>query len=379
MFKKILCLLAVLCLLFTMTACFDSGNGDDTEETTKTSSNSTQNTPTTTDSSATTTDGGSSSGFSEGLDFTQSELGGTIGYKVVGMGTCKDVDVKIPDTYKGPFDREEYPVIEIGDEAFKNCTTMKSIVIPDSVRQYGKSILVGCSSLESITAPFVGGDIYDDDVLGLMFGMQPYTGGVAVEQHTMHGYNSTHEMKTFYIPSSLRSVTVTKDSYHYGTFSGCSFLTSVTINTTKDAHTSLGDYAFQGCSGLTKVNLSCHVKTIGDHAFEGCSKLTQINFISSNLVTVPMLEEIGEYAFSDCTSIEYFTITTLVKKIGDRAFAGCSSLLSIAIPSSVTYVGNRAFDEDCTSLTAIQVLKSQSACSDWDSNWNKSAATPRYN
>ena len=379
MFKKILCLLAVLCLLFTMTACFDSGDANDTEETTKASSNATQNTTSTTTGGSTTTDGGSSSEFSEGLDFTQSELGGTIGYKVVGMGTCKDVDVKIPDTYKGPFDREEYPVIEIGNEAFKNCTTMKSIVIPDSVRQYGKSILFGCSSLESITAPFVGGDIYDDDVLGLMFGMQQYTGGVAVEQHTMHGYNSTHEMKTFYIPSSLRNVTVTKASYHYGTFSNCSFLTSVTINTTGDAHPSLGDYAFYGCSGLTQVKLSCKVKTIGDYAFEGCTKLTKIDFITSQLVTVPMLEEIGDYAFSGCTSIEYFTIPTLVKKIGDRAFAGCSSLLSIAIPSSVTYVGKRAFDDGCTSLTAIQVLKSQSACSGWDSNWNNSPATPRYN
>ena len=92
-----------------------------------------------------------------------------------------------------------------------------------------------------------------------------------------------------------------------------------------------------------------------------------------------MLKEIGDRAFYGCTSIEYFNLTNLVEKIGDSAFGGCSSLLSMAIPSTVKYVGSRAFDNGCTSLTAIQVAKRRTDCSEWESDWNTSSATPTYN
>ena len=379
MFKKLICLFAMLCLLFTMTACFDSGNSDnDTQETTKTATNSVTDTSvTTTEASTTNTGDGETGGFSQGLLFAESDYGSTTGYTVVGIGTCTDTNVKLPDTYKHPLMNKEYPVIEIADEAFKNCSNIKSIVIPDSVKKIGNRALMGCSSLESITTPFLGGGIYADDVLGLLFGSQQYNGSVAVEQYTMHGFNSKNQMETYYIPSSLRSVTVTKAAYLYGAFSNCNFLTSVTLCTTADAHTSLGAYAFYGCTGLTTVTLSSKITSIGDYAFNGCTALKSVNF--SSATSFPMLKEIGDRAFYGCTSIEYFTLTNLVEKIGDSAFGGCSSLLSMAIPSTVKYVGSRAFDNGCTSLTAIQVAKRRTDCSEWESDWNTSSATPTYN
>ena len=63
--------------------------------------------------------------------------------------------------------------------------------------------------------------------------------------------------------------------------------------TVKYGITSIGDYAFMGCSGLTELTLPNSVRSIGESAFRGCSGLTEL--ILPNSVT-----SIGNYAFSDC-------------------------------------------------------------------------------
>ena len=63
---------------------------------------------------------------------------------------------------------------------------------------------------------------------------------------------------------------------------------------------------------------------------------------------------IGNYAFSDCTSLTSVTIPNSVTSIGYSAFSGCTSLTSITIPESVTIIGVDAFHY-CTSLTSIDV------------------------
>ena len=86
--------------------------------------------------------------------------------------------------------------------------------------------------------------------------------------------------------------------------------------------TSIGNYAFYGCTGLTSVTIPDSVTSIGYCAFDGCTSLTS--------VTIP----------DSVTSIEYC------------AFYGCTGLTSVTIPDGVTSIGNYAF-YGYTSLTSV--------------------------
>ncbi len=125
-------------------------------------------------------------------------------------------------------------------------------------------------------------------------------------------------------------------------FNGCSGLTSITIG---DSVKSIGDYAFNGCSGLTSITIPDSVTSIGKHAFNGCSGLTSVTIGDS-------VTSIGDYAFDGYTGLTSVTIGDSVTGIGDYAFNGCSGLTSVIIPDSVKSIGSHAFD-GCTGLTSI--------------------------
>ena len=107
----------------------------------------------------------------------------------------------------------------------------------------------------------------------------------------------------------------------------------------------LGDYVFNGCSGLTSLTLPSSVTKIGEYAFLNCIGLTSLTLPSS-------VTEIGEGAFLNCRGLTNFTIPSGVTKIGGAAFFCCYGLISLTIPSSVTAIGSQAFN-DCSGLTSI--------------------------
>ena len=102
--------------------------------------------------------------------------------------------------------------------------------------------------------------------------------------------------------------------------------------------TSIGDYAFDGCSSLTNIKIPESVTVIGNNAFAHCSNLTNIK-IPEN-VTV-----IGDNAFAHCSNLTSIEIPEGVTSIGDAAFEYCSSLTSINIPEGVTNIGDGAFTQ----------------------------------
>ena len=130
-------------------------------------------------------------------------------------------------------------------------------------------------------------------------------------------------------------------------FDGCSSLESITI---PDSVTEIGDSAFYWCLSLTNVTIGEGVTSIGEDAFWGCSSLTSITIPDS-------VTEIGEGVFSGCSSLESVTIPDSVTSIGEDAFWGCSSLTSITIPDSVTSIGEEAF-WGCSSLASITIPNS---------------------
>ncbi|MBQ9945597.1 MAG: leucine-rich repeat protein [Clostridia bacterium] len=144
------------------------------------------------------------------------------------------------------------------------------------------------------------------------------------------------------IPSTLGGYPVTSIGFY--AFYGCTGLTSVTI---PDSVTRIRYEAFYGCTGLTSVTIPDSVTSIGESAFSRCTGLTSITIPDS-------VTSIGESAFSGCIGFTSVTIPDSVTSIGSFAFSGCTGLTSVTIPDSVTYIEGYAF-ADCTRLTAITI------------------------
>ena len=172
-------------------------------------------------------------------------------------------------------------------------------------------------------------------------------------------------------------------------FKDCTGLTSVTIPTSV---TSIGEEAFRCCTGLTSVTIPNSVTEIGYSAFGGTpwynnqpdgvvyigkvayefkgemASGTAINIKEGTVsisgyafygctgltsITIPnSVTSIGEFAFSGCTGLTSVTIPSSVTSIGKSAFSGCTGLTSVTIPNSVTTIGWSAF-EGCTALTSV--------------------------
>lgn len=116
-----------------------------------------------------------------------------------------------------------------------------------------------------------------------------------------------------------------------------------------DGVTSIGDWAFSRCVGLTSVTMPDSVTSIEDHAFCECTSLTSI--VIPNGVTT-----IGDYMFHSCKSLTSVTIPDSVTSIGSGVWNSCERLTSVKIPDSLNSIGNWAF-ACCKSLTSIMIPK----------------------
>ena len=109
--------------------------------------------------------------------------------------------------------------------------------------------------------------------------------------------------------------------------------------------TSIGDYAFSDCTGLTSLTIPNSVTSIGKKAFSTCIALTSVSI--GNGVT-----SIGDLAFYNCRGLTSVTIPNSVTCIGEVAFHDCTSLASVTIGNSVTSIGYAAF-WGCNSIEYI--------------------------
>ena len=245
-------------------------------------------------------------------------------------------------------------VTSIGNGAFFGCTGLTSVTIPNSVTSIGSSAFSGCSGLTSIIVES-GNPKYDSrdncnaiietSSNTLIVGCKSTVIPSSVTSIGDYAFSGCSGLTSVNIPSSVTSIGVLA-------FSGCSSLTSMTI---PNGVTSIGEAAFYECSGLTSVTIPDGVTSIGDYAFGDCSGLISVTIGCSGLtsVTIPNgVTSVGEYAFSGCSGLTSVTIPNSVTSIGSSAFSGCSGLTSVTIPNSVTYIGWGAFQ--CNELRSVK-------------------------
>ena len=307
------------------------------------------------------------------------------------------------------------PVTTIPASAFENQTDLLEVVVPDTVTSIGTGAFNGCSSLTSISIPFVGasrtatayeatfGYIYGYANSG-EYGDSTYSSSTTyinlkygtvtngIWQYSCHNYkikdilNHIYYYDTsyfYYIPTTITQVTITDQAaIPVAAFNNCDFIESITIPTTT---TSVADYAFQNCKGLTEMDLGNElasvgqyafagciglesitvpdtVSSIGSYAFNGCVALKRMNSTTDGVINLPMsLTSISSYLFKGCSEITKVTMGDITF-IGAYAFSGCENISQfnsdtngeLIVPSGVTTIGEYAF-QNLSSITKIVV------------------------
>ena len=230
----------------------------------------------------------------EGETWTAGLTSGSDHYGIIGKYTTKS------DTYPTLTSITFKDGAVLGDYAFTQCTGLTSFTIPEGTTSVPQYAFYKCTGITSIT-----------------------------------------------IPSGVTSI----GAY---AFNGCTSITSVTI---PSSVTTFGNYAFQS-SGLTSVNITdisawCAITFTSTNNPLSVAKNLYLNGTLVTALEIPSgVTSIGIYAFYGCTSITSVTIGNSVTSIGSSAFNGCTSITSVTIGNSVTSIDNQAFYM-CKGLTSI--------------------------
>lgn len=253
------------------------------------------------------------------FDF-ESEIDGvkyTEAYTVLNSININCTEIIVPSFYNS------LPVVSIEDEAFSNRSSLKSIFISNNITSIGNKLICFSKAVSSIEVD--------------------------------------SRNKTFDSRNNSNSVIKTIDN---SLVLGCK--DSVIPNDV----TSIGDYAFYGCTGLEEISFEDNITSIGTGSFQYCDSLSLVSF-GKNLTSIGMvafcdcgvlsqitlpdsLVNLGAGAFSFCSSLSNITIPDKVTSIGAETFRGCSALSVVKIGKAVTSIGDKAF-ENCKSITSISL------------------------
>lgn len=193
------------------------------------------------------------------------------------------MDVTLPSTMT---------TLEYG--AFENCTSLRSVTIPNSVNTVDAPFY-GCSSLSDIKVPDY---LYETSI---------FSG------------------------TGITDITVPEGTTVVGSFADCTKLASITF---PEGIKALTD--FSGCSSLRAIDIPDGVSVIGSALFRGCVNLTKVT-IPNSVVSLEW------FAFSDCSSLTRITIPNHIATISSGAFSGCSLLTNVTLGSGVASIEDIAF------------------------------------
>ena len=192
--------------------------------------------------------------------------------------------------------------IQVDAGAFRNCTSLTSVSMHNSITTISAECFEGCTRLASVSWP---------------------ENLVTIEHDAFSGCVSLTG-----VPSGTNLTTLGDNA-----FRGC---TSLTYADLPNSLTTIGQGAFANCIGLRQIILPNSVTQMGNHAFENCSGATKLTLSTG-------LSIINNYCFSGCSALSEIVIPANVLEIGREAFFGCSSASIIRLPQTLVQIGNNAF------------------------------------
>lgn len=201
------------------------------------------------------------------------DLRGYIGLGGVFRGCTRMTSVTIPECFT-----------EIPPNTFAECTNLKEVHFPNTLKKIGFSAFSGCTGLTSISIPN------------------------SVTEIGEWGFSKCINLETVELPGSLKEI----GRY---CFSMCTNLISITI---PNSVALIGDNAFSYCERLRSINIPSSVKEIEESLFIYCG-LTSIE-IPNGVTTI------GKNAFAFCENLETVIIPESVKNFGQYVFLGCHRL-----------------------------------------------------
>ena len=250
-------------------------------------------------------------------------------------------------------------VIEIGDGAFADCTSLETINIPETVTHIGTDAFQSTKWLtENDSKMIIVGD-------GVLYKYQGKDKKVVIPSSVKSISNA------FYCNKTITTITGGKNVTYIGSFAfyECTSLKSFSFS---DKLEYIGISAFGSCSNLNTVSLLKAIKFIGSYAFAECKQLQNVIFDKEirihsledsvfsgceqlSSITVPdSVNEIKSGVFNSCINLKHVTLPDNLKSIGFAAFYKCSSLSEISLPESLYYIDADAFSE-CKSLEKIEI------------------------
>lgn len=224
-------------------------------------------------------------------------------------------------------------ITEIPENAFSNCTSLKTVKLPSTVTKIADDAFANCKKLEEIQ--------------GLS--------NCKISEIGTDAFAGCYNLKTFDISSA--TITSLPDTI-------CSNMYALTSIHLPKTLTSIGTSALEGCKKLEEITgiSDCKLTSIGANAFASCSALKEVDLSKSSFTALPAsafakdtaltsvklpdsLTEIGEKAFVGCGAMEKIDLSnTKLTTIGKNAMAEMNDLMYINLPDTVKNVGQSAFD-----------------------------------
>ena len=215
-------------------------------------------------------------------------------------------------------------VENIGSYAFEN-TAVEQITIPNSVKDLGKGIFNGCSSLKAVTL-----DVSRKDIGEYMFkdciALEEIILPESVESIGNYAFQGCIALNTIYWNKNLKKI-------GKSAFKGCTSLPEATI---PEEVTFLGEECFYECDNLMKVIIPNSVTVLGNKLFYNCAKLVDVTLGNG-------ISQISESCFEHCDKLEKIYLSYHITKIQDNAFKNCVALNSITIPRTTSIIGSNVF------------------------------------